>query len=141
MCGMPAVCNKAPRPCDGAKHDTHRMAFCTMGTQHGGPTEKIFSRGHTFLLVAVDKFTKWIEAKPVTNAGATTALNFVKSIVFRFGVPHSIITDNGSNFIADEVQTYCEQQGIKLNYASVAHPQTNGQVERANGLVSSGLKK
>ena len=115
--------------------------FAQWGLDMVGPLRKSSPGGHTFLLVAVDKFTKWIEAKPVTNAGATAALNFVKSIVFRFGVPHSIITDNGSNFIADEVQTYCEQQGIKLNFASVAHPQTNGQVERANGLVSSGLKK
>ena len=95
--------------------------FAQWGLDMVGPLRKSSTGGHTFLLVAVDKFTKWIEANPVTNAGATTALNFVKSIVFCFGVPHSIITDNGSNFIADEVQTYCEQQGIKLNFASVAH--------------------
>ena len=42
------------------------------------------------------------------------------------GVPHSIITDNGSNFMADEVKTWCANLGIKLDYASVYHPQTNG---------------
>ena len=68
-----------------------------------GPPKRSTPGGHTLLLVAVDKFTKWIEAKPVTNAGATAALNFVKSIVCRYGVPHNIITDNGSNFIADEL--------------------------------------
>jgi hypothetical protein len=45
------------------------------------------------MLVAVDKFTKWVEAAPVTTQDSTVAINFIKSIVFRFGVPHSIITD------------------------------------------------
>jgi transposase InsO family protein len=49
--------------------------------------------------------------------------------------------DNGSNFSAEEFQDYCESLGIQLKYASVAHPQTNGQVEKANGLVTSGIKK
>ena len=58
----------------------------------------------------------------------------------RYGVPHSIITDNGSNFTADEVKTWCDNMGIKLDYASVYHPQTNSHVERANGLIMSGIK-
>ena len=61
-------------------------------------------------------------------------------VVHRYGVPHSIITDNGSNFTSDEVKTWCANLGIKLNYASVYHPQTNGQFERANGLIMSGIK-
>ena len=58
----------------------------------------------------------------------------------RYGVPHSIITDNGSNFTVDEVKTWCGKMGIKLDYASVYHPQTNGQVECANSLIMSGIK-
>ena len=58
----------------------------------------------------------------------------------RYGVPHSIITDNGSNFTDDDVKTWCGNMGIKLDYASVYHPQTNGQLERANGLIMSGIK-
>jgi hypothetical protein len=60
------------------------------------------------MLVAVDKFTKWIEAAPVTTQDSTAAINFIKSIVFRFGVPHSIITDNGTNFTSKEFKSYCE---------------------------------
>jgi hypothetical protein len=51
----------------------------------------------THLLVAVDKFTKWVEAKPIRKLDDKTALKFVKDIVVRFGIPHSIITDNGTN--------------------------------------------
>ena len=48
-----------------------------------------------------------------------------------------MITNNGTNFTADEVKLWCKNMGIKLDYASVYHPQTNGQVERANGLIMS----
>jgi transposase InsO family protein len=83
------------------------------------------------MLVAVDKFTKWVEAAPVTTQDSTAAINFIKSIVVRFGVPHNIITDNGTNFTSKEFKNYCEGLGIKLKFASVAHPKTNGQVEKA----------
>jgi transposase InsO family protein len=93
------------------------------------------------MLVAVDKFTKWVKAAPVTTQDATTAINFIKSIVFRFRLPHSIITNNGTNFTSKEFKSYCESIGIKLKFASVAHPKTNGQVEKANGLICNGIKK
>jgi hypothetical protein len=72
------------------------------------------------MLVAVDKFTKWVEAAPVTTQDSTVAINFIKSIVFRFGVPYSIITDNGTNFTSKEFKSYCEGLGVKLKFASVA---------------------
>jgi transposase InsO family protein len=93
------------------------------------------------MLVAVDKFTKWVEAAPVTTQDSIAAINFIKSIVFRFGVPYSIIIDNGTNFTSKEFKSYCEGLGIKLKFASVAHPKTNGQVKKANGLICNGIKK
>jgi hypothetical protein len=90
------------------------------------------------MLVAVDKFTKWVEAAPVTTQDSIAAMNFIKSIVFRFGVPHNIITDNGTNFTSKEFKSYCESMGIKLKFV---HPKTNGQVEKANGLICNMIKK
>ena len=106
-----------------------------------GPLRKSSMGGHTHLLVAADTFIKWIEAVPITSSTATTTINFIKSIIYRFGVPNSIITDNRTNFTAEEFQSFCKEQDISLNYASVAHPQSNGQVEKANGLVTNGIKK
>src|SRR3954470_12770008 len=106
-----------------------------------GPLKKSSKGGRTHLLVAIDKFTKWIEVVPITSSKALTTVNFIKSIIFRFRVPHNIITDNGTNFTAAEFQSFCEELGIKINYASVAHPQSNGQVEKENGLVCGGIKK
>jgi transposase InsO family protein len=106
-----------------------------------GKLHKSWPGGHVYMLVAVDKFTKRVEAAPVTTQDSTTTINFIKSIVFLFGVPHSIITDNGTNFTSKEFKSYYESMGIKLKFASVAHPKTNGQVEKANGLICNRIKK
>jgi IS30 family transposase len=106
-----------------------------------GKLHKSWTRGHVYMLVAVDMFTKCVEEAPVTTQDSTTVINFIKSIIFRFGVPHSIITDNGTNFTSKEFKNYCKSMAIKLKFASVAHPKTNGQVEKANGLICNGIKK
>jgi transposase InsO family protein len=69
------------------------------------------------------------------------AVKFFKGITCRFGVPHSIITNNGTNFASKEFHEFCEDNGIKISFASVSHPQTNGQVEKINGLICDGIKK
>jgi hypothetical protein len=106
-----------------------------------GKLHKSWPGGHVYMLVAVDKFTKWVEAAPVTTQDSTAVINFIKSIVFRFGVPHSIIMNNATNFTSKEFKSYCESMGIKLKFASVAHPKTNRQVKNANGLICNGIKK
>jgi hypothetical protein len=58
-----------------------------------GKLHKSWPGGHIYMLVAIDKFTKWIEAAPVTTQDSTVAVNFIKSLVFQFGVPHSIIKE------------------------------------------------
>jgi spore maturation protein CgeB len=50
------------------------------------------------VLVAIDKFTKWIQYKPVTKFSADQVVSFICDILHRFGFPHTIITDLGSNF-------------------------------------------
>jgi transposase InsO family protein len=106
-----------------------------------GKLHKSWPGGRVYMLVAVDKFTKWVEVAPVTTQDSTAAINFIKSIVFRFGVLYNIIIDNGTNFTSKEFKSYCEGLGIKLKFASVAHPKTNGQVEKGNGLICNGIKK
>jgi transposase InsO family protein len=105
-----------------------------------GKLQKYPRGSHTVLLITVDKFTKWIEAVPITSADATSTVNLFRSITRRFGVPHNIFTDNGSNFTAGEFQDFCIELGIQISYASVAHPQANRQVEKGNNVVCSRLK-
>jgi transposase InsO family protein len=67
-------------------------------------------------------------------------VTFFTDIVYRFGVPNSIITDNGSQFTGRKFLEFCDKFHIRVDWAAVAHPQTNGQVERANGMILQGLK-
>ena len=113
--------------------------FAVWGLDMVGPL-KGGTHKKKYLLVMVNKFTKWIEAKPVKMAESGLVIDFVSGLVHHYGIPHSIITDNGTNFTANEVKLWCSNMSIKLDYASVYHPQTNGQVERANGLIMRGIK-
>jgi transposase InsO family protein len=91
-------------------------------------------------LVAIDKFSKWVEVRPITNLRAEQAVTFFTGIVYRFGVPNSIITDNGSQFTGRKFLEFCDKFHIRVDWATVAHSQTNGQVERANDMILQGLK-
>ncbi|KAK1664872.1 hypothetical protein QYE76_053031 [Lolium multiflorum] len=93
--------------------------FAVWGLDMVGKLKKSSPGGHEYLLVAIDKFSKWIEAKPVRKADGATALKFVCSLVTRFGIPHSIITDNDTNFAQGELKDYCNEVGIRLDLASV----------------------
>jgi hypothetical protein len=97
--------------------------------------------GFNRVLVAIDKFTKWIEVKPVTCPKADRVLDFLDELVHRYELPRSIITYLGSNFNNHQFWDNCENSGIDVLYVSVAHLRANGQVERANEMVLDALKK
>ena len=105
-----------------------------------GPFKKA-QGGYTHVLVAIDKFTKWIEFEPITLLTSTKAVEFIQDIIFRFGIPNTIITDLGSNFTGTEFFDFCDKRSILVKYVSVAHPRADGQVERANGMILDALKK
>ena len=113
--------------------------FAVWGLDMVGPFQMSPCR-KTHLLVAVDKFTKWVEVMLVTNCEAITVVQFVKRLIYRFGYSHNIITDNGTNMSLGEVAKFCGSNGIRLDGASVAHPQANGQVEHTNQELLKGLK-
>ncbi|GJQ93091.1 reverse transcriptase domain-containing protein [Tanacetum coccineum] len=86
-----------------------------------------------FLIVAIDYFTKWIEAKAVATITGNQVKKFVwDNIVCRFGLPGEIISDNGKQFRDNPFKDWCEKLCIRQCFASVKHPQANGLVERAN---------
>jgi hypothetical protein len=97
-------------------------------------------RALTHLLVAMDKFSKWIEAKPIKKLDGSSTIKLFNAIIVRYGVLHSIVTDNGTNFAKGVFAEFYSQKGIRLDLALVVHPQSNGQVEKANGLILAGIK-
>ncbi|XP_051211280.1 uncharacterized protein [Lolium perenne] len=84
-------------------------------------------------------FDLWIEAKPIKKLDGSTAISFLKDIIVRYGYPHSIITDNGTNFAQGVFSHFCGEKGSQLDLASVARPESNGQVEKANRLILAGI--
>jgi hypothetical protein len=84
---------------------------------------------------SINKFSKWIEVRPLTSIGSEQAVAFFTNIIHRFGIPNSIITDNGTQFTGKKFLDFCEGHHIRVDWAVVAHPMTNGQVERANGMI------
>ncbi|GKA84326.1 reverse transcriptase domain-containing protein, partial [Tanacetum coccineum] len=94
-----------------------------------------------FLIVAMDYFTKWIEAKAVATISGTQVKKFVwNNIVCRFGLLGEIVADNGKQFSGDPFKDWCEKLHITQRFASVKHPQSNGLVERANRSLGEGIK-
>ncbi|XP_076882850.1 uncharacterized protein LOC143531435 [Bidens hawaiensis] len=86
-----------------------------------------------FLVVAIDYFTKWVEAKPLRTITGERIKRFVwENIVCRFGLPYAIISDNGKQFANNPFREWCLQLKIKQTFASVALLQAIGQMERAN---------
>ena len=90
--------------------------------------------------MAIDKFTKWIEYKPLVKFNATKAVEFMQDIMYRFGMPNRISTDLSSPFTAIKLRSWTQDCDISIDYAFVAYPQANDQVERANGLLLAVLK-
>jgi hypothetical protein len=105
----------------------YNMVICMLGVGHDRTLQES-SGGYTHVLVAIDKFTKWIEYKPIASLTLAKAVEFIQDIIFRFGIPNSIKTDLGSNFTSSEFFDFCEQQSIHIKYASIAQwPSGKGQ--------------
>ena len=93
-------------------------------------------------MVGTDYFTKWVEAEPLENIKDVDAKRFVwKNIVTRFGIPHTLVSNNGLQFDRKAFRRYCCDLGIKNRYSTPAYPQGNGQVEAVNKIIVNGLKK
>jgi transposase InsO family protein len=82
--------------------------------------------GYRYLYVAIDKFTKWVEVETVCTIPARSAVKFICGLVCRFGVPNRIIIDNDSQFTSGLFREYCASANIKICFASVAYPRSNG---------------
>ena len=98
-----------------------------------GPIDPTTSNGHRFILVAIGYFTKWVEDTFHKLVTKKVLDDFVKNnIIFRFGIPESIITDNGTNLNSDLMRSMCEKFKINHRNSTTYRPQMNGAGEAAN---------
>ena len=100
--------------------------FAQWGLDIFGPFPRA-TGNRRYVLVVVNYFTKWAEAEALANIWDIDMKKFVwKNIVTRFGVPNSLISNNGLQFDSKGFQAFCNDLGIKNKYSTPAYPQSNG---------------
>jgi len=116
--------------------------FVAWGMDVIGPIEPKASNGHRFILVAIDYFTKWVEAVTFKSVTKKAVVDFVHSnIICRFGIPKIIITDNAANLNSHLMKEVCEQFKIVHRHSTPYRPKVNGAVEAANKNIKKILRR
>ncbi|WKA10892.1 hypothetical protein VitviT2T_028440 [Vitis vinifera] len=120
---------------------TSPWPFSVWGIDIIGKISPKSSSGHEFILVAIDYFTKWVEAASYARLTSAGVASFIRShIICRYGVPHELISDRGVHFRA-EVDTLVQRYSIRHHKSSAYRPQTNGAVEAANKNIKRILQR
>ena len=92
-------------------------------------------------LVVVDAHTKWIEVFPMSNSTSFSTIQQLRTLFVQFGIPRTVVTDNGPCFISEEFREFIDKNGIHHIRSSPYHPASNGLAERAVRVFKEGLKK
>ncbi|WKA08383.1 hypothetical protein VitviT2T_026110 [Vitis vinifera] len=120
---------------------TSPWPFSVWGIDIIGKISPKSSSGHEFILVAIDYFTKWVEAASYARLTSSGVASFIRShIICHYGVPHELISDRGVHFRA-EVDTLVQRYSIRHHRSTAYRPQTNGAVEAANKNIKRILRK
>jgi hypothetical protein len=91
------------------------------------------ARAHSYIIVSIDYFTKWVEAMPTfKDGGETAALLLFNQIIEKFGILREIVTDHGSHFQNQMITELTSKLGLRQENLSPYYPQGNGQVEAVN---------
>jgi hypothetical protein len=98
--------------------------------------------GHGYIIVAIDHFTKWVEAMPTFDNTRKTATLFIfNHVIARFGVPQAIITDHDSQFRNFMISELTEKLGLCHDNSTLYYPQANGQVKAINKFLITMLRR
>lgn len=93
------------------------------------------------VLVVVDAETKWIEAVSMKVATAQSTVDALRSMFARFGIPKTVVSDNGPQFVSAVFREFLARNGVQHLKTAPYHPQSNGLAERAVRTIKEGLKK
>jgi hypothetical protein len=100
------------------------------------------SKGHRFILVATDYFTKCTETVPLRNMTHWEVISFMQEhIIYRFGVPRTLTTDQGPSFMSHQFREFAESMKMKLLNSSPYYAQANGQAKASNKVQIKIIKK
>ena len=137
---MPKVRERPTTSSREIDEDNVLVAICAMENRHRRPIA--LGKGQVrFLLVAIDYFTKWVEAEALATITEAKIQSFVwKNIICKFGIPMTIISDNGQQFDSQGFRDFCSNLDVKNQFSSLGHPQANGQVEVTNRTLLKIIK-
>jgi len=108
-------------------------SFSMWGINVIGAIEPKVVNGHRFILVAIDYFTKWVEATSYASVTKSVVVRFIKrEVIYRYGLPRKIITDNGTNLNNKMMREMCEEFKIQHHNSTPYRPKMNEAVEAAN---------
>lgn len=93
------------------------------------------------VLVMIDAHSKWIEAIHTSTATSTAVIETCRERFAQFGLPETVVTDNGTCFTSSEFAAFLKANGIHHITTAPYHPASNGLAERAVQIVKAGLKK
>jgi hypothetical protein len=115
--------------------------FDRLGMDIVGPLPKT-KNGNMYIVVATEYLTKWPEARAIPNAKAVSVVSFFyEDIICCHGCPKEILTDRGTHFVNEMLNSLCDKFGVKHKLSTAYHPQTNGLVERFNRTLCETLAK
>ncbi|XP_020207373.1 uncharacterized protein LOC109792378 [Cajanus cajan] len=101
---------------------TPYILYLTQGSLFEGPFPMVV-RQLKFLIMAVDYFSKWIEAEPIATISAEKVRTFLwKNVICRYRVLQVLVSDNGTQFTSERVQNFCKEIGIQMMFTFVEHP-------------------
>ncbi|CAN6580944.1 unnamed protein product [Malus baccata var. baccata] len=116
------------------------VIFDVWGIDFMGPFPPSF--GFTYILLAVDYVSKWVEAKATRTNDSKVVADFVKTNIFaRFGMPRVLISDGGSHFCNRTIEALLNKYKVTHKVSTPYHPQTNGQAEVSNREIKQILEK
>jgi len=116
--------------------------FCQWGLDLVGKIHPSSSNNHKFIITAIEYFMKWIEAVPLTNVIGKHISSFILNyIICSYGIPLSIVTDNGRPFKNQDVKELCDKFHIQHRFSTPYYPQGNDQAEASNKTIMKILKK
>ena len=106
-----------------------------------GPMDETVD-GKKYVILAIDHFSRWTVARAIASPTAAETVRFIEEeIVRNYGIPRILISDQGTNFMSQQLQSYASDIGIELRRTTPYHPRANGATERANQLFKQILSR
>jgi transposase InsO family protein len=113
-----------------------------LGSRFNRESKAYFKKENSFVIVATDFFTKWVETKAFKNVTEYEVIQCYKDmIIHRFGLPQTITVDNGLALNGSRVLAFAQDHGIKICNSTPYYAQANGQAESTNKIIKNNIKK